>query len=312
MAGIGLGQLAGAASRLGGPRAGRRGVTSTSTLFPLIPDDAGARHSLDPFHSSTFDKFGDDFSAKVLGPLTGFKGKNRSIGRMGLGAMAYGYSQTRGMLTGRFNAPSSAGTLAGAVDAADSGVSSRAQLGHEFAQGVGGRATSFNPMGYANRMFNETIHPRMNMPGFINKARGIFGTMALAGGTGIGMAAGGAVTLAGYVASGVGKAANFLLSNRRPILAANIAGLVGGTIMAAGLLGGGGTQPKNLGSQLTAIAEQFTYESSGAAGMGSEMFGVRANPLPSLPAFQKAKGYSPQALGAMGDLTLALSSLRRQ
>ena len=94
--------------------------------------------------------------------------------------------------------------------------------------------------------------------------------------------------------------------------------------MAAGILSGPSGNPAalqtygigrgsniRLGSQLTAIAEQYTYENSGAAGFGAEMYGLQGSPLPT-GVFAKARGYSPESLAATGELVFALSNLRRQ
>lgn len=67
-------------------------------------------------------------------------------------------------------------------------------------------------------------------------------------------------------------------------------------------------------SQMSAISDWSIYEQSGQAGMGSTMSfsqGQGASPIPSLPVFQRKVGYSPAALGATGDLVLALNNRRR-
>jgi hypothetical protein len=220
----------------------------------------------------------------VKRPSAPFKGVRRSAIGMGAEAFAHGYDEVRGLARGNFGDPRMRRFM--------------------------GMSAGFDPIAYANRVMPQTITPRMSMPGAMNKIRGALGSAAVAGGTGYGMLAGGAVTGLGALGKGIGKVAAF--GAKHAVLGANIAGLVGGTIMAAGVLSGGGnTSPENLGSQLTAIAEQAAYETSPIAGMGSEMFGVRANPLPSLPSFQKKRGYSPEALAATGDLVLALSASRR-
>ncbi|MFH2027753.1 MAG: hypothetical protein ABIJ08_01310, partial [Nanoarchaeota archaeon] len=66
---------------------------------------------------------------------------------------------------------------------------------------------------------------------------------------------------------------------------------------------GTGTEPSNLQMQMTAIGEQFEYERSDIAGMGSTMNFTQSSysgPLPIMPSFQKKRGYSAAALGATG------------
>lgn len=130
-------------------------------------------------------------------------------------------------------------------------------------------------------------------------------------------------------AQGIGAGAGFAYKHKVPI--ANV-GLLG--FSALGLMGlqdfGGnplslhtystnsdqrGQNPLFLKNQMQAIAEYQMYESSPQAGMRSAMkFGRESydGPIPVLPSLQKAAGYSPQALGATGDLVFALNSLRRQ
>tara|TARA_R110002020_G_scaffold268819_4_gene484158 strand:- start:38243 stop:39142 length:900 start_codon:yes stop_codon:yes gene_type:complete len=79
-----------------------------------------------------------------------------------------------------------------------------------------------------------------------------------------------------------------------------------------GIMGQGGSRVQ---SQMRAIIEQNVYNTSDIAGMGGPArfsSDYIESAYPVLPGFQQARNWTPEELGATGDLVFALNNSRRQ
>jgi len=172
---------------------------------------------------------------------------------------------------------------------------------HNFVKGV-----TRNTMrgGKTDPFYLATALGESKAPGWMTSAAGV-GTF-----TGMTSAVGGE-----FFRGTVGKVPGLLNKGKVPI--ANIAAIgatyAAGSSLANDLYGAyqGGTGRKN---QQRAIAEQFAYNANPqVAGFGAPMrFAGGGGYASAVPSQTFAQGYSPKALGATGDLVMALHSIARR